>query len=80
MSTVDKPLVDLVGELPPELQSEVRDFVEFLIEKRRRADLDQLAVSHGWPPGFFSRTIGSIDDPTFARQPQGEPEQREPLA
>ena len=29
-----KPLEELVKELPPELQEEVRDFVEFLLEKR----------------------------------------------
>ena len=26
----------------------------------------------GWPPGFFENVIGSIDDDTFVRQPQGE--------
>ncbi|HEV09599.1 DUF2281 domain-containing protein [Sulfurihydrogenibium sp.] len=29
-----KKLSELVEELPPELQQEVRDFVEFLLEKR----------------------------------------------
>ena len=80
MTLEEKNLVDLVGELPPEMQSEVRDFVEFLLEKRRRAELEQLAVTHGWPPRFFAHTVGAIDDPTFVRQPQGEYEQREPLA
>jgi hypothetical protein len=36
MSTVTKPIQELVQELPPELQAEVRDFVEFLLAKRRR--------------------------------------------
>ena len=31
-----KPLEELVKELPPEFQEEVRDFVEFLLEKRGR--------------------------------------------
>jgi len=31
-----KPLEELVKELPPDLQEEVRDFVEFLVEKRTR--------------------------------------------
>jgi len=26
----------------------------------------------GWPPGFFEKTYGSIDDETFERPPQGE--------
>ena len=33
----------------------------------------------GWPPGFFDTVIGSIDDDTFMRHPQGEFEPREPL-
>jgi hypothetical protein len=51
MTIADKPLAELVSQLPPELQSSVRDFVEFLIEKRRRASqqsaLDVLASSAG---------------------------------
>lgn len=77
MGTGEKSLVELVGALPPDLQGEVRDFVEFLLEKRRRADLEHLAAANGWPTGFFSHTIGSIDDPTFVRPPQGAAEQRE---
>ena len=36
MSSVPKPLEELVKELPPASQAEVRDFVEFLLEKRRK--------------------------------------------
>ncbi len=36
MSTQLKPLEELVKELPPISQAEVRDFVEFLLEKRKR--------------------------------------------
>jgi hypothetical protein len=25
----------------------------------------------GWPPGYFEKTYGSIDDETFVRHPQG---------
>jgi hypothetical protein len=75
----EKSLVELVGALPLDLQGEVRDFVEFLLQKRRRADLERLAAASGWPSGFFSHTIGSVDDPTFVRPPQGEVEQREPF-
>jgi hypothetical protein len=33
----------------------------------------------GWPPGYFENVVGSIDDDTFMRHPQGEFEQRDPL-
>ncbi len=36
MSRQLRPIEELVRELPPESQAEVRDFVEFLIEKRKR--------------------------------------------
>ena len=35
VSVITKPLQELVQELPPEMQAEVRDFVEFLLAKRR---------------------------------------------
>jgi hypothetical protein len=35
--------------------------------------------SLGWPPGFFERTAGSIQDETFIRHPQGDFEGREPF-
>lgn len=36
MKEQSKPLQELIKELPPEFQEEVKDFVEFLLEKRRR--------------------------------------------
>lgn len=30
-----KPINEMIGELPPERQAEVRDFVEFLLSKQR---------------------------------------------
>jgi hypothetical protein len=32
-----------------------------------------------WPEGWLEATAGSIDAPTFVRQPQGDFERREPL-
>lgn len=78
MATTETTLVAKIQALPPELRREVEDFVEFLLEKRRRAELEQIAVAHGWPPGW-SRMAGSIDDPSFIRHPQGEAEQRDPI-
>ncbi len=42
MSTQRKPLDKLVSELPPDSQSEVRDFVEFLLEKRKRRSVGKM--------------------------------------
>ncbi len=36
MATIpEKSLEELIHELPPDLRQQVRDFVEFLLEKRR---------------------------------------------
>jgi hypothetical protein len=78
MAITEKTLIELVRELPPGLHAEVRDFVEFLLEKRRR-ELTRQDETKGWPAGFFDRTAGSITDSTFMRPPQGESETRLPL-
>jgi hypothetical protein len=31
---ISEELIELIKQLPPELKEEVRDFIEFLIEKR----------------------------------------------
>ena len=36
--TFDKEVADLVRDLPPEAQAQVRDFVEFLLAKHRRGE------------------------------------------
>jgi hypothetical protein len=36
MSESTKPLAELIENLPPEIEEEVRDFVEFLLERRVR--------------------------------------------
>jgi Protein of unknown function (DUF2281) len=78
MTTSERTLEAKIQSLPPDLRHEVEDFIEFLLEKRRRAELEQIAIAHGYPPGF-SKTAGSIDDPTFLRHPQTEHQQREPF-
>jgi hypothetical protein len=75
MATAEKPLIDLVRELPPEAQAEVRDFVEFLLQKQRRTgDASPVAAAgQGWPPRFFEQTAGALaDDPTFTRHARGD--------
>ena len=41
-------LKELIEQLPPELQQEVRDFVEFLLEKRARRPQAKAQVRLGW--------------------------------
>ena len=36
MAAVAKPLEELIRELPPDAQAEVRDFVEFLLARKGR--------------------------------------------
>jgi hypothetical protein len=80
MMTPDQmTLEEKIRLLPSDQRREVEDFVEFLLAKLRRAELDRMAVEHGWPPSFFDQTAGSIDDPTFIRHAQGDPEERPPL-
>lgn len=76
MTHTARTLEHKIRQLPNSLQREVEDFVEFLLAKQRRAELEQRALTQGWPAGFFAQTAGSIDDPTFIRHPQGEPEER----
>ena len=47
MSATIKPLAELVGELPPDIQAEVRDFVEFLLVKRNRKSAHTLRQDWG---------------------------------
>ena len=77
MSSSDMTLK--IRVLSNNLQREVEDFVEFLLAKQRRGDLERIAVAHGWPTGFFAQTAGSVDDPTFVRGDQGSAEERVPL-
>lgn len=42
MSRQPRPIEELVKELPPDSQAEVRDFVEFLLEKKRRKSAAKL--------------------------------------
>jgi hypothetical protein len=79
MTSSDMTLEEKIRVLPNELQREVEDFVEFLLAKQRRAELERTAIANGWPAGFFTQTAGSINDPTFVRGEQGIAEERLPL-
>ena len=45
-----KALPELIHDLPPELQQEVRDFIEFLLAKRKRKSGKRLSQS--WAGGL----------------------------
>jgi hypothetical protein len=49
MTLSDMTLEEKIRVLPNELQREVEDFTEFLLVKRRRAELERTAVANGWP-------------------------------
>jgi hypothetical protein len=76
MESSDMTLEEKIRVLSHDLQREVEDFVEFLLAKQRRADLERTAIANGWPVGFFAQTAGSINDPTFVRGEQGSAEER----
>ncbi|MFO8056565.1 MAG: DUF2281 domain-containing protein [bacterium] len=40
-----RPLEELVKELPPELQQQVREFVEFLVEKNSRPEQKSMRLT-----------------------------------
>lgn len=44
MSTQLKSLAELVNELPPDTQAEVRDFIEFLLAKNQRKNVSKLRL------------------------------------
>lgn len=60
-STIEKPLAELVQELPADLRAQVRDFAEFLLARQHR-ELAQQAKANGWPEDYLERTAGSIPD------------------
>jgi hypothetical protein len=45
-----KPLEEMIKELPPELQQEVRDFAEFLLETKVRRKQKKLRMT--WAGGL----------------------------
>jgi hypothetical protein len=54
MTTLDTIAIKL-RSLPPELLDEVDTFVEFLLNRPRKA------VEH-WPEGYFETVLGSLPD------------------
>jgi hypothetical protein len=61
MSTQLKPLDELVKELPSDSQAEVRDFVEFLLEKRKRKSVGKLRQQWAGALGEYSEEYTSLE-------------------
>ena len=60
-------------EVPVELPDEEYDVAVVLTPKTKSNGTEEdIPESIGWPEGYFEHVIGSIDDDTFIRHPQGE--------
>ncbi len=57
MTTHAKPLEELIRELPPRGQAEVRDFIEFLLTKQRASPHAEESPERG----SFEQLFGSWD-------------------
>jgi hypothetical protein len=47
--------------------------VVLVVQPRENLMAASIEQGHGWPPGYFDKTFGSIEDESFVRPPQGEP-------
>lgn len=61
MSEQLKPLEDLVKELSPDAQGEVRDFIEFLLEKRRKKSTKKLRQNWAGALGAYREQYTSLE-------------------
>ena len=43
-----------------------------VVQPRQTSASARTSQEPGWPPGYFEKTYGSIEDETFFRHPQGE--------
>ncbi len=59
MTILNKPLVELVQELPPNLRTEVRDFIEFLLAKQEEREPRALTLS--WSGARKDVPYSSVD-------------------
>jgi hypothetical protein len=61
MSTQSKSLDELVKELPPESQAEVRDFVESLLRKRNKKSAGKLRQDWAGALSDFRKEYTSLE-------------------
>lgn len=61
MDDMEKPLEQLVKELPPFMRTEVRDFVEFLISKHTRSPGKKLKQNWAGALSEYKHTYSSVE-------------------
>ena len=61
MSKQSKPLDELLKELPPDSQAEVRDFVELLLRKRNKKPAGRLRQSWAGALSDFREEYTSLE-------------------
>jgi Protein of unknown function (DUF2281) len=73
MTIAERPLTELVQQLPPDIAIEVRHYIEYLLERQRKVrGVATDPATRGWPAGFFEATAGSIPDfPAINRDGDG---------
>ena len=66
-SSSDMTLEEKIHVLPNDLQREVEDFIEFLLAKQRRAELERTAVANGFEQEFADFCDYAADVVAFAK-------------
>lgn len=61
MGTQLRPIEELVKELPSDSQAEVRDFVEFLLEKKKRKAAGKLRQTWGGALSEYREQYTSLE-------------------
>ncbi len=47
--------------------------VVLVVQPKETPTVASVEQERGWPPAYFDKTFGSIEDESFVRPPQGEP-------
>jgi hypothetical protein len=70
--SVREALINDLQNQPETVVKEMRDHLDFLIEKHRHQKNGQDgADSFGWPKGYFDEVAGAFANERFERSPQG---------
>jgi Protein of unknown function (DUF2281) len=72
MATLVKPLKELVQELPPHLENEVRDFVEFLLSKEISSKQAAQPLRQDWAEKITISEYSSVELQHLANGWRGE--------
>ena len=85
---LDQELIEKLEALAKErgrsLQAELKQILEAAAAVPKQSLIEGTANAKtpeelGWPPGFFERTFGCLQDDPIVRWPQGEYEEREQI-